>query len=138
MTKHSLYEEMHQKYEEGFSLEDVGKMYGMTRQSVHEGFARRGYILRKKKALPFLSFNGEKFTLRNNGYYGKTRGNRQLMHIVVWEHHNGEVKHGYDIHHKDRDKSNNDVSNLEEIRHDIHAGRFASGNNQYTKSKKPS
>lgn len=138
MTKHSLYAEMYEQYQKGFSLQQVGKMFGMTRQSVFLGFERRGYKMRKKKVLPFLVFNGEKFTLRKNGYYGQTRGDRQLMHIVVWEHHNGKVRDGYDIHHRDRDRSNNIISNLEEIEHAEHARRFATGNNQHSKSKKHS
>ncbi|SFV61158.1 hypothetical protein MNB_SUP05-5-919 [hydrothermal vent metagenome] len=35
------------------------------------------------------------------------------MHREVWEHNNGKIPTGYHIHHKDKNKSNNDISNLE-------------------------
>ena len=135
MSKHELYAEMYSQYQKGYSLQDVGKMYWMTRQGVFGGFKRRGYALRKKEPLPFLTFNGSKFSLcKSNGYYRKTDGDRQLMHIVVWEHHNGKVGAGYDIHHRDRNRANNVISNLERICHKEHARLFSTGNNQHAKA----
>ena len=63
--KNKLYQEMYQEYIEGYSLGEVGKMFGITRQSVYEGFRIRRYKLRSKKLLPFQTFKGIKFTLRN-------------------------------------------------------------------------
>lgn len=48
MTKHWLYADMYESYMSGLSLAQVGERYGMTRQSVYEGFKRRGYVLRTK------------------------------------------------------------------------------------------
>lgn len=104
---------MYQKYKEGFSLEAVGKMYGMTRQSVHIGFRRRDYKLRKKEPLPFLSFNGNKYTLRSNGYYGMTYGKRSMMHRDVWEHYKGKIPPNYDVHHLNKNREDNRIENLE-------------------------
>ena len=101
MAKNKLYEEMYDWYKQGYSLQQVGEMYGISRQSVYTGFKRRKYLLREKKELPFVTFNGEKFTLRNNGYYGKTYGDRELMHRYVWRFYKGDIPKGYDIHHKD-------------------------------------
>jgi len=95
----------------------------------------RGYNLRKKKSLPYLFFNDKKYSLRNTGYYGNTKGKRQLIHIEVWEYYNGEIPKGFDIHHIDRDKSNNKLKNLEMIEHAEHSRKFATGRNQYTKHK---
>lgn len=124
---------MYEYYKQGFSLQEVGKMFGITRQSVYCGFKRRKFKLREKKELPFVTFNGEKFTLRNNGYYGKTYGNRELMHRVVWKFHNGDIPEGYDIHHKDRNKKNNSIENLEIYEKAEHARKFNTGRNQFTK-----
>ena len=127
---------MYQEYVKGYSLSEVGKMFGMTRQSVYSGFKCRGYELRTKKLLPFQTFKGIKFTLRNNGYYGRTDGKREMMHRFVWKTYNGEIPKGYDIHHLDYNKVNNNIKNLEAIKKDEHTRRFATGNNQYTKAKK--
>jgi len=44
-----------------------------------------------------------------------------LVHIWVWKKHNKRnPKPGYHIHHKDREKLNNHISNLEEIHRDDH------------------
>jgi len=131
--KNDLYKEMHQHYCKGFSLNEVGKMFGMTRQSVFAGFKCRQFEMRTKNKLPFQSFNGNKYTLRNTGYYGKTYGSRSQMHRDVWEHHNGKISPSHDIHHIDHNKTNNDIKNLELYTKAEHARKFATGNNQHGK-----
>lgn len=133
--KNPYVEEMYKLYQDGYSLQQVGEIYGQSRQSVHELFKSRGLQLRIKKRLPFKIFNGKKYTLRNNGYYASTSGKRSLMHRDVWEHFNGKIPKDHDIHHIDRDKTNNKLSNLECLSKTDHARMFSSGNNQYTKGK---
>lgn len=63
-------------------------------------------------------FNGLRFTRDDStGYYlcatKNKDGKRQRMHIYVWEHYNGKVPDGYHVHHMDKDKSNNNINNLE-------------------------
>jgi hypothetical protein len=42
------------------------------------------------------------------------RTGKQIMeHRLVWENHNGKIPKGYFIHHKDGNKLNNDINNLE-------------------------
>lgn len=53
-------------------------------------------------------FNGERFYICGN--YFQHRGKR--LHRYVWEYHNGAIPKGYHIHHKDGDRTNNDISNL--------------------------
>lgn len=54
-------------------------------------------------------FNGESYYYC--GAYFQRKGKR--LHRMVWEYHNGEIPKGYHIHHKDENKHNNDISNLE-------------------------
>lgn len=61
----------------------------------------------------YIIFDGCKFTRdERTGYYLKTTKPRTRLHIYVWEYYNGPVPKGCHIHHKDLDKSNNDISNL--------------------------
>ena len=46
------------------------------------------------------------------GYYLNSKTHKRL-HRYVWEKHNGKIPEGYDIHHIDGNKSNNDISNLQ-------------------------
>ena len=58
-------------------------------------------------------FNGIKFTRdERTGYYLNSTI-RKRMHRYVWEFYNGTIPKGYEIHHKDRNKANNSISNLE-------------------------
>ena len=131
--KHEKYARMYRQYLEGFSLEQVGRMEGMTRQSVYAGFRVRNYELRKKRRLPYQTFNGVKFTPRNHGYLARTDGDRKLMHRYVWEYYNGAIPAGYDIHHVNHDRQDNRIENLELYTKSEHARMFATGNNQHGK-----
>ena len=48
---------------------------------------------------------------------GRSRGE----HVVVWEAANGPVPEGYVIHHKDENKLNNELDNLEAMTHQAHS-----------------
>jgi hypothetical protein len=69
-------------------------------------------------------FNGVKFrrypesdgvALRN--YFRPNKGDYRkgvsLLHREVWKHHYGEIPKGMNVHHKDENPLNNDISNLE-------------------------
>ena len=58
-------------------------------------------------------FNGLKFTRDDKTGYYLNSMNRKRIHRYVWEYYNGEIPEGYEIHHIDHDKSNNDISNLQ-------------------------
>lgn len=55
-----------------------------------------------------LTFRRDKRT----GYYLNAKTHKRL-HVYVWEFYNGEVTEGYHVHHKDFDKSHNEIENLE-------------------------
>jgi hypothetical protein len=52
----------------------------------------------------------------------------------VWEHHNGPIPAGFEVHHKDENKANNDISNLDLMTAVDHAARHGFGGNQYVPS----
>lgn len=59
-------------------------------------------------------YNGKKFHREGNKYYKRTEGKKQLyLHRYVYETEVGVIPDGYDIHHKDGNKANNDLNNLE-------------------------
>jgi len=128
-------EEMYEFYNQGFSLAQVARKYGVTRQSVYGLFKYRNWCLREKTELPYTVFEGSKYTMRNNGYYGKTCGKRTLLHRDVWKWHEGEIPRGYDIHHRDGDKTNNSIENLECLPKAEHTRKYSPHHNQYTKGQ---
>ena len=58
-----------------------------------------------------------------DGYRRVHLGNRHydLEHRVVYRRHKGEIPLGMDVHHKDENRLNNDISNLEVIPKSDHA-----------------
>jgi hypothetical protein len=60
-------------------------------------------------------FNGRKYN--QSGKYFKATSWRKygksLLHRDVWTFYNGAIPKGFHIHHKDKNKANNDISNLE-------------------------
>lgn len=77
--------------------------------------------------MEYQMFDGKKFYRTNeNDYFRYTLGRQTLLlHRCVWEKQNCEVPDGYEIHHIDGDKANNDLSNLQLIR--IHDHRVLHG-----------
>ncbi len=110
----ALVAEMYADYLSGLSCSQVGKKYGKSRQSIHEAFKSRKLPLRPIHAVeyPRVWFDGVSYTWSSKGYYRRTDGSREMLHHDVWRFHCGEVPNGYQIGHRDRDKSNNDLANL--------------------------
>lgn len=130
-------EEKYELYQQGHSLAQVAEVYGCTRNSIFGLFKYRGWAMRPKaKPKAYVEFNGSKYTVRNHGYLAKTNGDRTLMHRDVWEFHNGPIPQGWDIHHKDENKQNNELSNLECLPKAEHTRLYSPHNNQYTKGRK--
>lgn len=49
----------------------------------------------------------------------------ETCHRIVWECHNGLISKGYVIHHKDKNKHNFNIENLECITHKQHGERHS-------------
>lgn len=64
-------------------------------------------------------YNGYSFRRdKKTGYYLSTKRigeHRKRLHVYVWESINGEIPKGYHVHHKDENKRNNELDNLELI-----------------------
>ena len=67
--------------------------------------------------MEYQYFDGMRFYRTNeNDYFRHSLGKTTLLlHRYVWEKHNCEIPEGYEIHHIDGDKANNDISNLQLI-----------------------
>ena len=64
----------------------------------------------------YAYYDGHKFRKDiRSGYYlstAKIDGNRKRLHVYVWEKFNGPVPQGYNIHHFDENKNDNQIDNL--------------------------
>lgn len=58
-----------------------------------------------------IKYNGRRYTQKSNGYYYNC-STRKHLHQAIWIDNNGPIPEGYEIHHIDMDKENNDISNL--------------------------
>jgi hypothetical protein len=134
--RNTIYDEAYKLYLTGLSLDQVAKSMGVSRQCVYKAFKKRGFALRGTNFRPFQFFDDIKFTLRNNGYYSSTIGDRILMHRYVWQKHNGLIPHNYDIHHLNGKKYDNRIENLECLPKAEHTRKYSPHHNQYTKNRK--
>lgn len=132
--------EMFDLYSTGFSLSQVGSAFGVTRQAVFKRFKKSGLNLRKNQRLPFIIWNKEKYTLRENGYYANTKNKRKYLHRELWEIKNGPIPGGHEIHHLDGNKENNDLSNMVLCTTSEHGRKHGFAGNQYVfvSNKRPS
>lgn len=86
----------------------------------------------------YAYFNNNKFTRDDKtGYYLSSliNGKRYRLHRYVWEYYNGIIPKGYDIHHKDHNKNNNEIENLELLLKEEHIKRHKKEISEETKNK---
>ena len=74
---------------------------------------------RRGHTYPYQIFNGKKYHKYSHERYFSRHDVR--LHRAVWEYYNGPIPEGYDVHHKDGNAENNDISNLEVISTTEHA-----------------
>jgi hypothetical protein len=70
-----------------------------------------------------VTWGGRRWYL-NGGYYMSRDG--RMLHRAVYRHHHGEIPAGYDVHHKDEDKTNWSPDNLEALPRSDHLKRHRS------------
>jgi hypothetical protein len=64
-------------------------------------------------------FNDKLYWLyEGNRYYERYK---KRLHRAVWEYHNGPIPKGFHVHHKDNNRANNSLENLELLSHTDHA-----------------
>ena len=118
----ALAESMYDDYCQGLSLEKVGAKYNRTRQAVYKMFRRRGWNMRPiRPSGETVEYGGRKYGIGAQGYYRCTTGDRHLLHRQVWADVNGAIPDGYEIHHQDHNKLNNDIGNLQLLTKAEHA-----------------
>jgi hypothetical protein len=79
----------------------------------------------------FTVWDGQRwYPNKRDGYFRNRKG--ELLHRAVWSASNGPIHEGWQVHHKDEDRSNNDLSNLDavpvrehQLRHDVMGRRNA-------------
>lgn len=120
-------------YETGYSCEQIATMYDMSRQAVWERLKRNNIKLRAKKILPFIMYNNIKFTPSGNGYYWATSRDKNIsLHRYKYIKERGPIPKNWDIHHKDENKLNNNIENLEALLKSEHTKKhqeWKNGNN---------
>lgn len=62
-----------------------------------------------------IYFNGKKYRIHSKfrNYYWCTSSSKNSLHRDIWIAHFGDIPEGFHIHHKDGNKFNNDIENLE-------------------------
>ena len=91
--------------------------------------------MRAVRTLPYQMFKSVKYSLRHNGYYGSTTGDRKYMHVAVWEYFNGLVPKGHEVHHVNKNKSDNHLVNLKLVTSAEHGKISGFRGNQYVRIK---
>jgi len=122
---------MYDLYLSGLSLADIAEREGVTRQTVYTRFKRQGLAMRSVTSQPHVDYLGTRYSSRDNGYLRATTGDREYLHRVVWMHHHGAIPDGWQIHHRDHDKTNNTIANLECLTADEHARLYNIGCNAF-------
>lgn len=74
-----------------------------------------------KKAITTIH-NGRKFTLLSTGYFldNNKKAGERLLHRIIWEENVGPIPSDFDVHHRDGNRINNAIENLELKHHSSH------------------
>jgi hypothetical protein len=70
------------------------------------------------------------------GYWISSQCPKIRAHRWVWEYHNGKIPKGFHIHHKDENKSNNSIENLQIIHQKHHLSLHSSKKKNRERMKK--
>lgn len=107
-------EEVKRLYYEWYSCGQIWKILWASRQAIWEKMKNNWIESRKKRILPYIIYDWIKFTANWRGYYRSTEREKHIsLHRYKWTKEVWEIPEWYDVHHKDEDKQNNDISNFE-------------------------
>ena len=71
---------------------------------------------------PILEFDGKRFYFKPNGYFKlQFEHGGTYMHRYVWAFYNGPIPEKHHVHHRDGNKANNSIENLELLTASDHA-----------------
>lgn len=109
-------------------MKDKEEIFKLLRESVEtpqESLAVEEMIQKIEGNLPPIEtvsdtkkiFNGYSFYKNKKGRFTCTIS----LHRFLWMYLNGEIPEGYDVHHKDFNKDNNSIDNLQLLTKDEHA-----------------
>lgn len=73
-------------------------------------------------------FNGVLYYEKKGQGYYQSKIDSSYLHRAVWQYHNGEIPEGFAVHHKDHNKANNRIENLELLSHSDHSKHHAKHN----------
>lgn len=87
----------------------------------------------------YANFNNVEFFGHSTGYYKALANDKypvgSRLHRIIYEQYYGSILEGYEIHHKDFNKSNNDITNLECLTISEHRKLHGNNQSQETKNK---
>lgn len=103
--------EMRAMHDSGMTIVDIAKKLGDTDNNIRGLFRRRGIKINKYESRDYYAkFNGVLYTsMHNKGYLCSKL---KQLHRSVYEYYTGKTTDGYDVHHIDGDRFNNDILNL--------------------------
>lgn len=128
-------------------MKDKEKLFKMLRESVEtpqESLAVEEMIQKIEGNLPQVEVIDDKHQKFNGITYCTSTAPRMegryfkllSLHRMVWICYNGEIPNGYDIHHKDFNKNNNDISNLVALPKSVHQSIHARENGKKTRKNR--
>lgn len=80
----------------------------------------------------FIVFGGRNYYW-NGVYYRLARQIKGLpvfLHVALWEYHNGKLPSGWVVHHRDENKRNNELHNLQAMPRSEHTRLHMSGDSE--------
>lgn len=98
------------------SIADVAKVYGCTRQNMHDSFKARGYQLRSKQINESIVFDEIRWIMntKKTAMRGTVPGRGRIyLHSYIWEKNNGPMPAGHSIRIINRDPKDTRIENLE-------------------------
>lgn len=132
MKKYNV-NEMYEEYKQGKTLEQIGKENNLVKSWISDLFKKNNFSVRVRKPRKIQEFNGKIYSETNTHYFRLKNANRQYMHTDVWTNTYGKKPKGYEIHHIDHNRGNNDINNLQLLKTITHKSKSRETKSKYSK-----